>query len=633
MKFRIIFSILCFFVLGAFAQPVTSDHTFRIAEPGFTSSHASFDIQIIALRNEIMDSTFSCVLYVPGLSLRNATQPIDSIRFHQGIAQLHQVSWNPESVGKIQILDGNKIYTLHIHTVPDWFSILPPLVAIVTAILFRQVMISLFLGVWLGATLIHQYNPFTGILRTLDHYFIQALATPEHVAIVLFTMTLGGMVGIITRSGGTAGIVSRLSGRAVTSRSGQIATWAMGLIIFFDDYANTLIVGNTMRPITDKLRISREKLSFLVDATAAPVASLAVFSTWIGFELGLIADTFDAMHVGRNVYWTFLQTIPFRFYSLFMLILVFWTAWQGREFGPMLIAERRSKTEGKVLRDGAMPLSDQTDETLAPTPGKPLRAINAFAPIAIVIIVTLIGLIASGRHTLMATGQIQFGFKDIIGSSDPFSVLMWSSFSGALVAGLLAVSQKILSIRETVDSFLAGAKSMLIAMMILLGAWSIGQICQDLKTADFVIQSTKSWIRPGVMPAMTFLIAALISFSTGTSWGTLSILIPIVLPIAHAFSVDNSGALLVSTLAAVLSGSVFGDHCSPISDTTIMSSMASGADHIDHVRTQMPYALLVAVVALVFAYLPAGFGISPVFILPVGLMVLLLIFRMLSRKV
>jgi Na+/H+ antiporter NhaC len=448
---------------------------------------------------------------------------------------------------------------------------------------------------------------------------LNALADPDHAAIVIFSMMLGGMVGIITRSGGTHGIVKNLSHWADHPRRGQIAAWGMGMLIFFDDYANTLIVGNTLRPITDRLKISREKLSYIVDSTAAPVVSIAIFSTWIGFELGLLQEAFQQLGVQENVYWFYLRTIPYRFYSLLTLIFVLAIAWSGRDFGPMLRAERRARATGKILGDNARPLFDEHADLNALPPENRRHGRNAILPILFVIVVTLLGLFYNGRQALMQAGSATLGLRDIIGAANPFSALLWSSFAGSVVAAILALSQRILNIRETVDAWIAGVKSMVLAMLVIVMAWAIGAVCQDLHTAETAVRFTHGFLAPQWLPAVTFITAGLISFATGTSWGTLSILIPIVAPVAWAITqqpgvtISFQQHVFLSTIASVLAGATFGDHCSPISDTTIMSSMASGADHIDHVRTQIPYALTVAGIAMLTGYIPAGFGV-PVWI-------------------
>ncbi len=553
---------------------------------------------------------------------------------------------SPES-GKreLQIQLGDFRQTVSTRTIPAWFSILPPLLAILLALVTRQVIIALFFGIWLGVTFVYDFNPLLGFLFTLNEYIVNALATPDRISILVFSLVLGGMVGVITRSGGTQGIVDKLATYAKNARLGQLATWAMGVFIFFDDYANTLIVGNTMRPLTDKLRISREKLSYLVDSTAAPVANIAIISTWIGYEISLIDQSFSSLGLHENAYITFIKTIPYNFYPLYALIFGFFVAYLVRDFGSMYRAEIRARHSGKVLREGAMPLADLTSTEATTEENIPRRWYNAFIPIAVVIVTVMAGLVYTGYQNVTESGESLAGIGGIhqisliIGNADSFAVLMWASFLGSITAIVLALLQRLLSLHQAMEAWVKGIRSMVMAAIILTSAWAIGQICQDLFTADYVIHLTRQFLTPHWLPLVTFLTAAVISFATGTSWGTMAILMPIAIPLAVKFPGEFGGIaaahamnLLLSTVAAVLAGATFGDHCSPISDTTIMSSMASGADHIDHVRTQLPYAITVGLVASLFGYIPIGFNLSDWWVLLLGTVVLFLIVRFVGKS-
>ena len=520
-----------------------------------------------------------------------------------------------------------------------WLSLLPPVVAIALALILRQVLPSLLIGVLLGATIYLGWNPVLGLMRMLDTYMLNALANRDHAAIIMFSMTLGGMVGVISRCGGSAGIVAKISKYARTPKSGAIATWAMGMLIFFDDYANTLIVGNTMRPYTDRLKISREKLSYIVDSTAAPIACIAFISTWIGFEMGLIGDSFSKLGIERNVYLTFLQSIPYMFYCVLALFVVPMIALMGRDFGPMLKAERRARTTGKLFRDGAQPL--QEDITSAQM-GLTSSHWNALGPILLVIIVTALGLYWNGREAEGAGAPLY----QIIGAANSFSVLMWAAFCGALTAVIMAIANSPLKFNETMEAFVSGVKAMMLAMIILILAWALGKICDDLGTAVYVSAIVKGAIAPWMLPGLTFVIAAFISFSTGTSWGTMAILVPIIIPVTFNLIVPEGVAMpeagsfvesqwhiMIASIGSVLAGSIFGDHCSPISDTTIMSSMTSGADHIDHVRTQMPYALVIGAVGILLGNIPAGLGWNPWLSLIAGMGILWVVFRVAGGRV
>jgi Na+/H+ antiporter NhaC len=590
-------------------------------------------------------TTIDTIVQVQGLTTLKDEQltDISEIAFKGGEAVLSSVVFVTSGQADIEIESLNWSTTIRI--IPGWMSIIPPLFAILLALLVRQVLIALFVGIWIGTILIYDYNPFAGFLYTVTDYIAIAAVDPNKMAIIVFTLTLGGMVGVISKMGGMQGIVDRVTQQASSSRRGQIFTWLMGVFIFFDDYTNTLIVGNTMRPLTDKLRISREKLAYLVDSTAAPVANIAIISTWIGFEIGLIGNSFESLGITDNPYLVFLQTIPYNFYPIFALIIGLTIAVTGRDFGPMFQAERRSYQTGQVLAPNATPVSSLDSNEIIADKETVKRWYNGFIPIFVVILTTLLGLWLTGYSSLKnsnidlsSLGFFQYASL-VIGESDSYAVLMWSSLLGSITAIILARGQKLLSLDKTMLAWIGGAKAMLLAALILTMAWSIGNICQDLNTAAFIIQVTEGFLSPYFIPLLSFLIAALISFATGTSWGVMAILMPIVIPIAHlvpqtdpAITQFQQQGILLSTIASVLAGATFGDHCSPISDTTIMSSMASGADHIDHVKTQIPYALLGGTLSMVIGYLPVGYGISPWIVLPLGLCICIAVIRFFGKK-
>jgi Na+/H+ antiporter NhaC len=526
---------------------------------------------------------------------------------------------------------------------PGWLSIIPPVVAITLALVFKNVLLSLFLGVWIGAMFLNDWQPFAAVARIVDYYVVNALTDPSRAQILLFSILLGGMVGIISKSGGTQGIVERLSRHATTPRRGQVSSWLMGIVIFFDDYANTLIVGSTMRPITDRLRISREKLAYIVDSTAAPVVSIFPISTWVGFEIGLLSGAFAALELPFNAYGIFLQSIPYRFYQILALALGLTIALSRRDFGPMLKAERRARATGAVLAEDATPLANYGNEALAPPEGAPRRAVNSLAPIATVIVVTILGLFVSGSGSV---DRAEFSgtwiwLREVFAAADPYAALIWSSLSGVLVALVLPIAQRILTIRQGMDALVEGFKSMILAFCVLLLAWSLGDVCTELHTSDYLVELASGALSPHWLPVIVFLLAAAIAFATGTSWGVLAILTPLSIPLAHGLSLEAGYELgsetymvvLVATVAAVLAGSVWGDHCSPISDTTILSSMATGSDHIAHVRTQLPYALAAGIVGIVAGQVPAAYGLHPVLALLIGIGIIFAIVRWVGRPV
>ncbi len=517
---------------------------------------------------------------------------------------------------------------------PTWLSIIPAFVAIVAALAFRQVVAALFLGIWIGAWITYGSlaGAWFGLLDTVQVYVLEALADADHAAIIIFTLMIGGVVGIIQKNGGTKGIVAAVVAWANSARRGQLATSFLGMAIFFDDYANTLIVGGTMRPITDRLRISREKLAYIVDSTAAPVASLALVTTWIGYEVGLIGTAVENLAgYDEAAYSVFLNSIPYSFYPILALGFVLAVAGWQRDFGPMLAAERRARTTGQLFRPGSdIEQAEAESSVLVPDASTPPRAFNAIIPILVLIVGVVGGLFATGEGD---------SIRDIISSADSYKAMMWASLLAVIVAVVLSVGQRILTLTETLDAWYAGMKAMLLAIIILVLAWSLSGVNDALGTADWLVSTLSGSLAVGLVPALVFLLAAATAFSTGSSWGTMGILMPLVVPLAWGVLAAEGLTdpahyhILYSSVSAVLAGAVWGDHCSPISDTTILSSLASGCDHIDHVRTQLPYALLVGTVAIFLGTLPAGFGVPWWVCLPIAAAVLLGTLRYFGQRV
>ncbi|MFB6230285.1 MAG: Na+/H+ antiporter NhaC family protein [Salinibacter sp.] len=512
------------------------------------------------------------------------------------------------------VRNGQVLRSTSTRSIPGWLSLLPPLLAIGMALVYRKVVPALFFGVWVGAVIAISFTPwalFKGLLDAFEVYVLEAMANPDHVAIILFSLMIGGMVGIISKNGGTLGIVERLTGLADDSRRGQMVTGVLGIGIFFDDYANTLIVGNTMRPVTDRLRISREKLAYIVDSTAAPISTVALVTTWIGYQVGLLGTAIENIEgFSQGAYSVFLNSLPYNFYPFLALFFVFLVAYSGLDFGPMLKAEERARNTGKVLGDDASVDEAAEGEELEPPEGTPYRAVNAVIPIVVLVGGVLVGLYATGVQVVGADASL----FTIIDEANSYTALMWGSLLGVVVAAALSLGQGILDLEQTVEAWYEGLKSMLFAMIILVLAWSLSNITDVLHTADYLVSVLGEWLPPGVVPAIIFVLAAATAFATGSSWGTMGILMPLVIPLVWAVLAKNGMDapahyhILYSSVSCVLAGSVWGDHCSPISDTTILSSMASGCDHIEHVRTQLPYALTVGTVAILFGTLPAGFG-------------------------
>ncbi|WP_321280425.1 Na+/H+ antiporter NhaC family protein [Marinifilum fragile] len=531
--------------------------------------------------------------------------------------------------------------------IPLWMSILPPLIAILIALVFKEVFSALFVGLFSGTLIIFGYQDisffsafFKAIFAISDTYIIQSLADTGHISIIVFSMLIGAMVNLITQNGGMQGVVNKLSRFANSSRSGQFVTWLLGVLIFFDDYANTLVVGNTMRPVTDKLKISREKLAYIVDSTAAPVASIAMITTWIGIELSYIQSATVQINIDESPYSIFLNSLPTRFYPFFTIFFILMIVILKKDFGPMYNAEKRAKSETKFSEVNKH--SNDEVDSMEISPEIPTRWYNAGIPVMVVIFGTFAGLIYTGwNENIWANSSISLGTKlsHIIGASDSYLALLWSSISAVLVAASLSIGQRILSLNKTIDALIKGFKTMLTAILILILAWSLADITKDLHTADFISKILiATEVPPQFLSTFTFILSALIAFSTGSSWGTMAILYPLILPaswaLCHSAGMSDiqSMNIFYITVSAILAGSVLGDHCSPISDTTILSSLASSCNHIEHVRTQLPYALTVGAVAIIFGLLPASYGISSWILIPLGFISLFLIVKFIGRR-
>jgi len=560
-----------------------------------------------------------------------------------------------------------------IQHIPLWLSLVPPLIAIILALIFKEVVSSLFLGIFSGAFIANGlrfdsfHHFFKSLFSVIDTYIINAVSDSGHMSIIVFSLLIGGMVAIISKNGGMAGVVDSMKGYAKNVRSTQFITWILGLAIFFDDYANTLIVGNTMRPVTDKFNISREKLAYLVDSTAAPIAAIAFITTWIGAELSYIDSGMSQLSESYDMtpYSIFISSLKYSFYPFLTLIFGFLVIYTQRDFGPMKAAEHRARTTGQVSPAAIASEDEPNMEDLSPVIGAPLRWYNAAIPVLTVIIMTIVGLVDTGidslyaelsalkipelQHnwgsvwthasSLFAEGEGGFLAKlgKLIGAADSYVALLWASLSGVIVALFLTISQRIMKLFDSMHWMAEGFKTMMPAIIILTLAWSLASTTEQLHTAEYLSGALQNSLNPIFMPVIIFVLAAFIAFSTGSSWSTMAILYPIAIPTtfaicqANGMTPDESLPLLLNVIATVLAASVLGDHCSPISDTTILSSLASDCNHIDHVRTQMPYALTVGAASIICVFLSALSGGS--WLMTLGLLIICTaIFWLLLRR-
>ncbi len=455
-----------------------------------------------------------------------------------------------------------------------WLSILPPVIAIGLAIKTKQVYLSLVLFVWLGWTIMNGWNPVAGLIQSVDVYIAQA-TDPDNARVLLFSALIGAMITFTQASGGMDGFVQWVERRGISRsrRSVGLLTAFVSLCVFLESNFGLLVSGSVARPLFDKCRISREKLSYFIDATCAPKCILIPLNAWGAYIMTILAAQEVANPVALLV-----SALPFNFYAVCALILVFIVIVTGWNIGPMREAERRVIEEGKVLRDGAEPMMS-ADVAMAPAKeGVEKRAFNMLVPIVV--------MVASVPVAMWLTGD-----GNVMNGSGSSAVL-WGVIVGLLTGAIMYKAQGIMTIAELSDNIIKGIQGLVPLAIVLSLAFAIGATTRALGTGVFVAQAAQATVHPGFVPAIVFLLACFIAFSTGTSWGTFAIMIPIVIPM-----VDLLGLHPPLALAAALGGGIFGDHCSPISDSTIVASMAAATDHIDHVRTQLPYSLTAAAAA------------------------------------
>ncbi len=526
-------------------------------------------------------------------------------------------------------------------------TLIPPIVAIVLAFITKNVVISLFIGILSGSFLVSLtgHNVFYALIQAFLDFVTRALnslADPWNAGIILQVLAIGGVINLVGKMGGAKAIAEALAKKAKTAKSTQLITWLLGLFVFFDDYANSLIVGPIMRPVADKMKISRERLAFIIDATAAPVAGLAIISTWIGLEVSLIGEGFNQIGVEASGFGVFLQTIPYRFYNILILAFIVVTAVTLKEFGPMRKAEIAARKRNKEIDEEVSVSSTQMDE-LEPKEGVKLSIWNAIIPIGTLIISALVAFYYSGYSSimggdnvvlqqLMSNSPMSFtGIMEAFSAADASVALFQSALFASVVTIIMAVCKKIFTLSEAIDTWVDGMKGLIITGVILILAWSLGSVIKELGTAYYLVEALKGAIPAFLLPSLIFVLGAVISFSTGTAYGTMSILMPLAIPLAHSINPEMS--FIVVCTSAVLTGAIFGDHCSPISDTTILSSMGAGCNHINHVNTQIWYSLFVAVITIVFGYIPAGLGLPIYLVLPLSLVAVYVGVQIFGKKV
>ncbi len=493
-------------------------------------------------------------------------------------------------------------------------SLIPPILAIILCIVLKEALISLIIAVFVGTTILNSGKFWIGIEETAN-ILVAQVADSWNASIILFFFVVGGLMGMIFFSGGGQAFLESISKKANNSKMAQIFAWLGGIVIFIDDYANSAFIGNLFRPLSDKYYVSREKLAYIVDSTAAPVSSIFLISTWIGYQVGLIGESLPE---GINVspYYLWLNSIPYSFYSILAILMVGIIALTGRDFGPMLKAEYRARTTHQLWAEGARPLAGTSELKIAKNAST--KPINLWLPIILLVVLSFYFMWTSGG------GSSAESFSQAISDADSMFSIFLATLIAFFVAIIMYLVQRIATVAEIMDSFLNGARMMVYATLILISAWAIKAVCDELGTAPYIVNALEGVLSPMILPILTFLVSCFIAICTGTSWGTMGIVVPIVIPLGISV-----GAPLPIVISSVLTGAVMGDHCSPISDTTVMSSTFAGSDHIDHVRTQFPYSLTATFVTVI-CYLLAGMGIPVIIVLLAGVLLLYLLIFILS---
>ncbi len=487
-----------------------------------------------------------------------------------------------------------------------FWSILPPILAIVLAIKTKQVFVSLLFGIWLGWIILSGGNFLTGTLATIQA-LVDVFKDPGNTRTIMFSSLVGALIAFIQRSGGVDGFIKYVNKRLDKIKSDdpnskrkivQLLAWITGVAIFVESSINVLTVGSIFRPLFDKLKIPREKLAYIADSISAPTCILIPLNAWGAYIMGLIAaQGFE------NPLDVLIGAFPFNFYPMIALLMVVIIVWTQKDFGPMKKAEERARKEGKVIADDATPMISSDIIALEIKEGVKPKAFNMIIPIATMVLMMPLMLIFTGWNQVEHIQNFAW-YKQLflaLGKGSGSASVLYSVLTAITVGIVLYTSQKIFSFKETIDLIFKGISGLIPLALLMMLAFAIGTVCKELGTGIYIAEITKGWLAPSFVPFVIFIVACIIAFSTGTSWGTFAIMIAIGVPMAQTLDAN-----LYLTIAAALGGGVFGDHCSPISDTTIISSMASACDHIDHVKTQLPYALTAGGITALL-YLVLGF--------------------------
>ncbi len=483
-------------------------------------------------------------------------------------------------------------------------SVLPPVLAIVLALRTKQVYISLVVGIWLGWLIISDWNILEGSIATLEG-FVEVFRTPGNTKTIMFSALVGALLILIQYSGGVKGFtigIEKLLLRFESKKKGksrvivELIALATGVLLFIETSISSLTVGTLYRPLFDRLKIPREKLAYIADSSSAPSSILIPFNAWGAFIMGLLLTQGI-----ESPFRTMVAALGFNFYPMLTIFMVFLVIVTRKDFGPMARAEHRTRETGLLLNEEARPMVSDEITACEMKEGIKPRAMNMIVPLLVMIIMMLVSLAYTGWGEVNGSFPFWNHLGKAFGQGSGSSAVLYSVTTAILVAAIMYRVQGFIRMRKMVELILKGISELMPLALLMMLAFSISHVCNTLGTGTYVAGVTEGWLSPQLLPAVVFVLSSFIAFSTGTSWGTFAIMISIAIPMAQLH--DSNLALVV---AATMGGGVFGDHCSPISDTTIISSMASASDHIDHVRTQLPYALVTGVITALL-YLALGF--------------------------
>lgn len=525
------------------------------------------------------------------------------------------------------------------------FSLFPPVFAVALAFLTGDVILSLFAGVLAGFAMLTAidggellYGTYHGAVEGL----IDTAALRGNMQVLFLCVAVGGLEGVIRRSGGFEAAARRLVRRVNSPRRANLLGQLFCTLFFFDDYANALISGPVLCPVTDKAGVSRERLSYIVDSTAAPLAGISVISSWVAVEVSVIQEGLDAAGVDASAFQIFFHSIPYCFYCIFALALILITTLMGREYGPMLAAERRARGGVTLLpgsqvaaRAETLPSTDETDRQ-----GR--RIALAFGSIALLLVFALVSFYVTGREAAIADGLIASGapfsfasLSTVMGCADTIELVLEASLLAGVAAVVAAGALGLFRISDGIVAWLEGASSLIPTIAVLVLAWSLAGIVEQLGTVCFVVDAIRAGVPKLLVPTLIFLTCCVISFAAG-SYGCMFMVMPMAVPIVAA--VGGIGAdpasdpFLLACVAAVLSGGIFGDHCSPMTDCTILAALGAGCETMDHVKTQMPYALTVAAVSVLCGTLLTSLGAPAPLALLAGVAVMCAVVRVAGKK-